>query len=263
MGRVRTLTRATLAVVTVGVPAIGCATVDKAAVTVQETVGVVAPPQPASQLVCLWQRRLAPLPDPVRDGSQRFGLPGQVFMLTSDGSAADVSGALTIVVYDETQRPAGQEPRKPEVWHFTADTLKRMKTSDERFGPSLAMFLPWMDGWQDVTAVRLMARYDVKDQPTLYAGETKLTIDRSNSGGPVWNDTGTGHLAAGSSDALDTRSVPDPAKLMQAAQQAGWSHPVAAIATAKPPAPHQWPGNVPAAATTETGPLHPIIIPRR
>jgi hypothetical protein len=194
MERIRPLIRA----VGIGLPATlfalaaaGCvsaAKVDQMTASLKAAV-VSTPPVPASQLICFWQRRLSSLPDPTRNGAMTHGIAGQMFLISPDNKPADVNGDLTVVVYDETQRPPGTPPMRPEVWHYTNDVLKRLGTTDERFGRSYVVFLPWPPQWQDVTAVKIVGRYQAPGHPDLFAGEVHMALDMSQpNGAPVWNE---------------------------------------------------------------------------
>lgn len=237
MERLRTLTRAAgLAPFAVALATgIGCVTVDSATKSVKLSMHAVdKPASPASQVICFWQRRLAPLPDPTRDGQQVLGLPGQVFLVGPKEAAVEVTGDLAVMVYDETPRPPGGTPHTPEMWHFTKDVLKRLETNDERFGRSYALFLPWPPGWNDVRVVKIMARYKSPGpgghSVDLYAGEQKITLDPSAHDKPVWTDLN----AAGSpapnllaTPGFDSRSVPDWGKALQQMQAGSPSAPAA------------------------------------
>ncbi|HVK16064.1 MAG TPA: hypothetical protein VM533_03885 [Fimbriiglobus sp.] len=209
-------------------------------------------PEPASQIVCFWQRRLSNLPDPTRDGAPTPGIAGQMFLIAPSNAAADVNGDLAVVVYDETPRPPGQLVMKPEMWHYTKDTLRRLVTSDERFGRSIVLFLPWPAHWQgNVTAVKVLARYQSPGNPDLFAGEVRMALDFS-AGGPVWSEVAK-------SDAGTTRkqSVPDPARMLEQAKAATATQPFptsttaaaqpAGSAVATPTVPTNWPPTAPVA----------------
>lgn len=220
MERLRSLTRAARRAAAGVLPAAlaaslagGCASappVDFVSDALKHAVGPSAP-EPASQVVCFWQRRLSTLPDPTRDGAMTAGVAGQMFLITPDNKPAEVNGDLAVVVYDETPRPPGQEPMRPELWHYTKDTLKRLATTDERFGRCYVLFLPWPAHWKDVTAVKIMARYQSPGNPDLYASEVRMALDFTPGG---WTNMGSGRVVLGPGG-IDTRSVPDPSKLLQ------------------------------------------------
>jgi len=219
MERVRPLTVA--AALVFALAGTGCVTVDPTAKTVKLSVAPESPPPPATQFECLWQRRLAPLDDPNRDGRKVIGLPGQMFLFTSDGSPAEIAGDLGVMVYDETQRPNGVAPHKPEMWHFTQETLKRLVTSDERFGRTYALFLPWPPHWKDVTTVRIAARYVGQDKVTnLTTNEVRITLDQRAHDAPVWMQTGAGQpIMSGPTPGMyDQFGVPDPTRVLQQAR---------------------------------------------
>lgn len=271
MERVRTLIRAAGLAPAVLALAVGtgCVSVDSTAKTMKVSLPTTeaAKPAPATQLICFWQRRLAPLPDPTRDGQQVLGLPGQMFLVGQKEAAAEVDGDLAVMVYDESPRPPGTAPRTPEMWHFTKDTLKRLATNDERFGRSYALYLPWPPAWRDVTAVKIMARYGTPGKPDLdlFAGEQKITLDSSAPGTPVWTDLRAG-LDGGPGlpppAGFDSRSVPDPQRVLQQMRTNGPGYPAGGgVVQAGGFAPPASPGRP--AATAPAGGVQPIIIPTR
>lgn len=205
------------------------------------------PPAPATHLDCVWQKRLTPLPDPTKEGMLTPGLAGQMFLISADGRTADVAGDVTVAVYDETPRPNGGQPHTPEVWHFTADVLKKMVTNDERFGRSYVLFLPWLPEWRDVTAVRILTRYDAPGSTTLHSGEARIALDLTGQGTPAWTESAN----AGQPPLTEARLVPDGAKLLQQVQAGGAAGAAANVQPA-----------VAAAPQPEAVPIvEPIIIP--
>lgn len=201
--------------------ALGCNTTQRVSERVSEkvthaveTAATWDNPAPATQAVCFWQRRLALLPDPTRDGVQASGLVGQVFLVTADSQTAEVAGDITVSVYDETPRPAGMPAKAHEVFHFDKATLKKLVAGDERFGRSHVLFLPWRKEWADVSTVRILARYDVPGQPTIFAEQMQLTLDLGGNG-PVWTDA-TGNPVTPSGG--DSKNVPDGRKLAEQAK---------------------------------------------
>jgi hypothetical protein len=214
MERVRPLMRVAGAVLPpalLALAAAGCvsaAKVDRVTASLKAAVAPT-PPVPASQLICFWQRRLSSLPDPTREGAMTHGIAGQMFLISPDNKPADVNGDLTVVVYDETPRPPGTPPMRPEVWNYKKDVLKRLGTTDERFGRSYVVFLPWPPQWQDVSAVKIVGRYQTPGHPDLFAGEVHMTLDLSQpSGAPVWSEASQ----------YQTTGVPNPASLEHSAK---------------------------------------------
>jgi hypothetical protein len=221
MVRIRPMTAARAAGLT-ALLAAGCATqtqltesVSRAVKSVETSVGAIAAPEPATQMMCIWQRKLSSLPDPTKEGAPLSpGIAGQMFLFTAAENNAEVNGDVTVAVYDETKRTDGKPPHTPEVWHFTADVLKKMGTNDERFGKSYVLYLPWRQEWSDVTTVRILSRYDAPGATTLHAGEVRLALDLESEG-PVWADKdGTAAKPAG----FNTRTVPNGAQVVQQAK---------------------------------------------
>ena len=95
-------------------------------------------PNPASGMICFYQRRPQHLPDPTRDGVKVPGLVGQVFLLSPNGKPVDLTGDVVFHAIDETKRLPGQPAATPEVWQFDKATMKKLATKDERFGTCYA-----------------------------------------------------------------------------------------------------------------------------
>jgi hypothetical protein len=126
---------------------------------------------------------------------------------------AQADGKLVVELFDESPRAGGQ-PVRLGGWTLEKDTLRRLVTTDERFGKCYALFLPWPTYTPEVTRVRLTARYEPENGYALYAPPTTMTIDTTTSGD------------GGSSPVVRT-STTTPA--------AGFSGPV--VMPASPPAP--------------------------
>ena len=200
----------------------GCLSADKAQAkytSLKRTVGLEKP-EPVTEVMSFWQRRLAPLNDPTRDGMMVTGLVGQVFMISPTSQSAEARGHLAIMVYDTTPRPQGQPERTPELFDFDPATLAKLKTKDERFGPCYAVFLPWPEGWADVTNLKIMTRYQAPGEDALQGREvlvqleterTKMTWEEQNFqkvGGPM--------PPPQAAVPPDRRGVPDPMKVLAA-----------------------------------------------
>ena len=152
-------------------------------------------PIPATEMATVWMNRIAYLPDPTRNGQMGPGLAGQLILLGPGLKFAPANGTLTIDVYDETPRNPGVGPPAllPERWQFRKEDLAKLMSSDERFGKSYTIFLPWVNYRPDVTRVKIMARYDPDDgSHPLFAPSAPLTLDTSSpSGSPVWSGGAT------------------------------------------------------------------------
>lgn len=154
--------------------------------TVQSTVGAPAP-EPVVEFDCVWMNRPQMLADPGRDYVMKPGLVGQAFFFDRNYHCTTPLGDLTISVSDATKRPPGMPPKDTEVFHFTGEVLRKLIVDDERYGLSVALFLPWPEEWKDVTMLTIQARYDQKDVPNaispLMGRLTSLTMDFANVDG--------------------------------------------------------------------------------
>jgi hypothetical protein len=141
----------------------------------------------ATELVVTWRNRIDYLPNPARNGELGPGLAGQVFLFSSNMQPVNADGTITVDLYDETPRPPGQPPNKPERWEFTREILKNLRSVDDRFGKDYVLFLPWPTYRFDVSRVRITVRYDAENGQTLYAPQSNITIDTSLPNSPSLN----------------------------------------------------------------------------
>ncbi len=237
----------------------GCVSAEKAKTqytSLKQSVGL-ASPEPVSEVLTFWQRRLATLSDPTRDGAMVSGLVGQVFMISPTSQPAESRGDLAVAVYDTTARPRGQPEAKPELYHFDQATLAKLRTKDERFGACYALFLPWPAEWADVTSVKILARYQAPGGTALQGREvavqleterTKMTWEEQNFqkvGGPT--------PPAPVATAADRRGVPDPLKILASLRGKPAAPPVAPAPL--PPAEAFTRSNVPVMTAVERTPL--------
>ena len=133
-------------------------------------------------LVAAWQNHIDYLPDPTRDGAMGPGLAGQIFVFDQYDQPALLNGSITVDLYDETKRPPGVAPNKPERWKFNRDVVKLLRSTDERFGPNYLLFLPWPTYRPDVTRVRITVLYDPENGSfPIRALESRLILDSSFS----------------------------------------------------------------------------------
>jgi hypothetical protein len=198
----------------------GCQTTGNPSLTstvtsMKRAVGLA--PEPVSEVLSFWQRRLAMLSDPTHDGMMVHGLVGQVFMISPTSHHARAEGSLTVAVYDATRRPPGQKEHDAEIFVFRNEQLDKLRTKDERFGECYAIFLPWRPDWADVTDLRILTRYDAEGQTPLHSREVTMQLEAGKPG-VVWEGQTTrqvgnmvpnGPPPSGVSVG-DLRGVPDP-----------------------------------------------------
>ena len=195
--------------------------------------------EPASQMICFWQRRPQHLPDPTRDGVMSPGLVGQLFLISADNKPVEITGDLVVQALDETPRQKGQPAAVPEIWHIDKVALKKLVTNDDRFGPCYAIFLPWPSSWKDVTNVRMQAKYISKPNPDLFASDVQMTLEFAAPGAAVWNDKGTVIPGAKPTGPSEMRGIPDLTKALKS--PSSFSAPALALA---PPSTIVPPGGV-------------------
>jgi hypothetical protein len=169
---------------------VGCMTTQRVTTAFKESLGM-AQPNPAALLITTFEPSLYHLPDPTKDGQLRPGLAGMMYLVDKDGQFTDVNGTFTVFVEDITPRPQGVSPAIAEVWEFDAETLKKLKSSHEKFGKNTVIFLPWPDNWKSVTTLRISTQYD----PAAGSGGVRLTgpvqplsVDFNSPGRPLWTE---------------------------------------------------------------------------
>jgi hypothetical protein len=182
------------------VPAAGSASLPKIANPFERKI-------PASEMGLAWRNRIAHLPDPARQGAPGPGVVGQLFLVGGPKQTfVEADGILTVDLTDESPRPAGQQGAKPERWQFNKEMLKNLRTLDETWGQSYVLFLPWRAYKSDITRIKISARYDQPNGPTLYSQPTVITLDKTPHGAPVWDGTTTSSVVGGGPD----RPLPSP-----------------------------------------------------
>ncbi len=217
-----------------------------------------APPQPAVQMVAAFMQQVQYLPDPTRDGVNGAGITGQVFLMGKDGRYVQSNGDLVVMLEDTTPRSGGQpSPLVPEVFHFDAATLKKLKTNDERFGDCYAVFLPYPKEWKDkeVTTVRATAKYIPTGEKTLALNSSSqiVSLDFSTPGTRPTITEKSETMAGGKpAGVTETRGIPDIGVALAAARgkqpgpvQAGGVPPKSKVVNA---------GGVPPGTTVSRGP---------
>lgn len=132
--------------------------------------------------IITWKNRVSQLPDPTRNGAYGSGLVGQLFLVGPKALHYPADGKLTVELFDET--PQGGAPRSERLgsWTFPKEVLKALVTTDERFGPCYALFLPWPTYTPAVSRVKLMARYDPESGFPIYSEPVRMTIDTTTGG---------------------------------------------------------------------------------
>ncbi len=230
MASLRTLMGGALAAALLVPAGFGCTGLSKTKTDVAKALRLEKP-QPASQMLCFWQRRPQHLPDPTRDGVMGPGLVGQLFLLSPNGKPVDITGDLIVQALDETPRRPGQPAATPEIWHIDKVALKKLATKDERFGTCYALFLPWPTNWKDVTNVRMQARYDSKAGVDLNAADVTMTLDFGTPGSEPGGAPSTALKPTGPSD---LRGIPDIRQALKGQSQPQGTTPPPSFAGANP-----------------------------
>ncbi len=135
----------------------------------------------ATDVAVAWRNQIAYKPDPTQNGAKSAGIAGQLFLVGGEKMEfAMADGTLTVDLTDETPRPAGQPAATPERWQIDKNTLRKLRTTDETFGKSYVLFLPWSAYKADITKVKISVRYDPDNGHTLYQKPTVVTFGSEN-----------------------------------------------------------------------------------
>ncbi|QDU23633.1 hypothetical protein [Urbifossiella limnaea] len=161
-----------------------------------------------------WQNRIAKLPDPTAEGKFKPGLVGQMFLFSGGQKMlpiANPDGKLTVELFDASPRAGTAEPVRLGSWTFEKDVLARLVTTDERFGKSFALFLPWPTYTPSVSRVMLMAKYEPDQGFALHAEPMTMTIDTSvGADGPVIERSSSTRMPGAVSPSLPPASMSAP-----------------------------------------------------
>jgi hypothetical protein len=148
----------------------------------------------ATEMAVAWRPKIEYQPDPTRNGAMGAGLAGQLFLFGGPKlEFAQADGVLTVDLIDETPRAAGQPAATPERWQFNKEMLRNLRTTDDTFGKSYVLFLPWPAYKADITKVKISARYDPDNGYTLFCAPEVVTLSAT---APVWDSTGTTNTSA-------------------------------------------------------------------
>jgi len=167
---------------------VGCVSLKSTSRHLLESTGLVKP-VPPSQIITSFEPTIHHLPDPTRDGQLAPGLAGCFWLVDSEGQFVDVDGSFTVFIEDVTQREPGQMTNVPEAWHFDAATLRKLKSSHEKFGKNTVVFLPWPENWKYVAQLRVQTEYEPAGGGVKLGGPVQiLTVDYTNSGKQLWSE---------------------------------------------------------------------------
>jgi hypothetical protein len=141
----------------------------------------------ATEMAVAWRPKIEYLPDPTRNGAMGAGLAGQLFLFGGQKlEFAQADGVLTVDLVDDTPRLPGQPAATPERWQFNKEMLRNLRTTDDTFGKSYVLFLPWPAYKPDITRVKISARYDPDNGYTLFCKPEVVTLFAT---APVWDGT--------------------------------------------------------------------------
>jgi hypothetical protein len=135
-------------------------------------------PKPvAAEMAVAWRNKVQQLPNPTHNGAPGACLVGQLFLYGGPNlQFTPADGTLTVDLVDETPRPYGQAAAKSERWQLDKESLRKLVTTDETFGKSYTLALPWAGYSSDVTRVRVSVRYDAANGQTLYVAPRVVTL---------------------------------------------------------------------------------------
>ena len=148
--------------------------------------GEIAPAVQPASIVAAWNPKVTYTPDPANGGVPAPGIAGRVYLFgtTPDFPLAG-DGAMTVELYDDTQRPGQPAGAQLETWNFDAPTMKRLLKKDA-IGMGYTVFLPWGTYRPDVRQVHLSLRFEPAGGNPVYAPSGPMTLEHGTpSVGPM------------------------------------------------------------------------------
>lgn len=134
------------------------------------------PTGPACQAVAAWSHQVMVTPDPVHGGAPTPGIAGRVYLFGTEGGVPLVGdGTITVDLYDDSPKAAGNAPVLLEEWRIDKDTLKRLLKQDA-VGWGYTLFLPWGTYRPDIKHIHLALRYEPAKGTPLYAPAADITL---------------------------------------------------------------------------------------
>lgn len=132
-------------------------------------------PAPARMMV-YWAPNVGFAPDAHQDGRPVAGFAGRLFLFTKgDGGTLPPDGTLTVTVHNPKERDEDGDLKAVQFWTLPPKTLKKLVTED-LFGQSVSLFLPWMTYRPDIDQVVLRAKYVTKSGVPLFHNSGLLRL---------------------------------------------------------------------------------------
>ncbi len=140
-----------------------------------------APTAKVTQVVSTWNREVVFLPDIVHGGASAPGLVGRMYLFGGEDVGCPLlgDGALTVILYDDSDVPHGGESKQLEAWHYKNPELKLLLKRDI-VGWGYSMFLPWSTYRPDLTSIHFKLCYQPAKGLPIYKDSGPITLDSPN-----------------------------------------------------------------------------------
>ncbi|HLW67378.1 MAG TPA: hypothetical protein VKS79_18835 [Gemmataceae bacterium] len=124
--------------------------------------GSPKPSGPPQHMEAIWTKGVQWVPDPTKSGQPGPVLACRLYFFTGDDVkfTSTVDGTLTVDLYDDSNRTAGDASKPMEKWIFKADALKNMLQKDAWLGQGYTIGLPWPTYRPDIKEVHLNMTFE-------------------------------------------------------------------------------------------------------
>ena len=133
-----------------------------------------------TEFALTWQPKVGFLPDPSHNGDMIAGMVGQMFLFGPSSKPAQANGKLILEMFDESGRP-GLNGTRLGTWTFEKEALLKLATTDEIWGKSYVLFLPWPDYKADIGRVKITGKFEPERGYPLYAPAATVTLDNGTN----------------------------------------------------------------------------------
>src|SRR5262249_24392601 len=141
---------------------------------------------PPQHMEAFWAKGVEWVPDPTKNGQPGPVLSCRLYFFPGEdvGFTSTADGTLTVDLYDDSGRAAGQPSKHLEEWVFKSDVLQKMLQKDARLGEGYTIGLPWPSYRPDIRQIHLTLRFDpAKDGQPLSTVSGLMTLSGGGAAG--------------------------------------------------------------------------------
>jgi hypothetical protein len=129
------------------------------------TGGSAKPSGPPQHMEAMWRKGVEWLPDPTKNNQPGPVLECRLYFWAGEDVkyTSAVDGKLTVDLFDDSGRTAGQPSKQLERWVFENDALKNLLQKDAWLGQGYTVGLPWPSYRSDIKEVHLTMKFEPKE----------------------------------------------------------------------------------------------------